>query len=121
MSDDKIKRLEAMSGIGKNVRFKKKEGGGSTHMGVVDDEVYIMVGDYKHLLQKIKFNPGVFVPKSNTILDINLPYVSVTAIYGLTIREISFVRISLIFFKSSYSSMASFALYVVFISLIFYV
>ena len=59
MNDEKIKRLEAMSGIGKNVRFKKKEGGGYTHMGIIEDEVYIMVGDYKHLLQKIKFNPEI--------------------------------------------------------------
>ena len=59
MTPDQAKKLEAMSGQGKPVRFKHKGRQGYQEIGEVVDEVYIMSDDYKHLLQKIKFKDGV--------------------------------------------------------------
>src|SRR5919108_47304 len=52
-------RLEAMSMQGRIVTFKDKGSSSRTQIGEVVDEVYIMVGDYKHMIQRIKFLPGV--------------------------------------------------------------
>ena len=52
-------RLESMSRIGKVVVFKNKGGGGYRTTGTVEDEVYVMVNDYKHVIQKIRFADGV--------------------------------------------------------------
>jgi hypothetical protein len=43
-----------MSGLNKTVKFKDKGGSAQIKMGVVIDEVYIIVGDYKHLIQQIR-------------------------------------------------------------------
>lgn len=59
MTDAQRSRLESMSRRGKAVVFKKKGGGGHQTMGVVEDEVYVMVSDYKHVIQKIRFAEGV--------------------------------------------------------------
>jgi len=48
-------RLEKMSMQGRDVWFKNKGGPGKWLVGRVIDEVYVMVGDYKHLIQKIRF------------------------------------------------------------------
>jgi hypothetical protein len=48
-------RLEKMSMLGRVVWFKNKGGAGKWPVGPVVDEVYIIVGDYKHLIQKIRF------------------------------------------------------------------
>ena len=58
MNSNQRKKLEQMSGQKKHVNFKNKDGSGYTNIGIVDDEVYIMVGDYKHMIQKIRFNAG---------------------------------------------------------------
>src|SRR5207253_7685525 len=50
---------ESMSRVGRKVTFKNKGGGGSRVMGTVEDEVYLMVGDYKHMIQKIRFAAGI--------------------------------------------------------------
>jgi hypothetical protein len=42
----------------KPVNFKKKGRVGSRACGIVEDEVYEMVSDYKHMLQRIRFNKG---------------------------------------------------------------
>ncbi len=54
MTKRQRQRLEAASCIDKEVRFKDKGGTGRTKMGTVLDEVYIIVSDYKHLIQQIK-------------------------------------------------------------------
>jgi len=59
MTRQQQQRLMAQSRVGQQVRFRDKRGSGSTVMGVVEDEVYVMVGDYKHMLQRIQFNPDV--------------------------------------------------------------
>lgn len=48
-------RLEKMSMLGRDVWFKNKGAAGKWLVGRVEDEVYVMVGDYKHLIQKIRF------------------------------------------------------------------
>ncbi len=58
LNNDQRKRLEAKSGIGKFVKFKDKKTRKTTLMGVVRDEVYILVGDYKHLIQRIEKDAG---------------------------------------------------------------
>lgn len=55
MTEAQRKRLEEASGIGKAVHFKDKGDRGKINkMGVVTDEVYVIVGDYKHLIQQIR-------------------------------------------------------------------
>ena len=54
MDDDQKARLERASGIGKEVWFKEKGTQHKVHWGTVEDEVYILVGDYKHLIQRIR-------------------------------------------------------------------
>lgn len=51
------KKLESMSRLGKMVRFKSKETGESRLWGKVEDEVYILVHDYKHMIQRISPHP----------------------------------------------------------------
>ena len=59
MTEAQRARLESMSRMGKDVRFKHKGRRGGHTMGRVEDEVYVMVNDYKHLLQRIRFLDGV--------------------------------------------------------------
>jgi len=54
MTEEQRKRLEATSGIGRSIRFMEKGETERTNMGTVVDEVYIIVGDYKHLIQRIQ-------------------------------------------------------------------
>ena len=48
-----------MSMIGRPVTFKNKGVTGCWTVGRVVDEVYKIVGEYKHLIQKIEFESGV--------------------------------------------------------------
>jgi hypothetical protein len=59
MTAPQLKRLEGMTRVGRDVVFKHKGGGGRRVVGKVEDEVYVMVGDYKHVIQRIRFAPGV--------------------------------------------------------------
>ena len=59
LTQEQMQRLEGMSRIGKTVSHKQKRGSGRDEMGTVVDEVYIMVSDYKHMIQRIRFAPGV--------------------------------------------------------------
>ena len=59
MTEAQRAKLESMSRLGEDVWFKEKGGEKSISMGVVEDEVYIMVGDYKHLIQRIRMAPGL--------------------------------------------------------------
>lgn len=54
-----LDRLKAMSRIGHPVTFRHKGAPGSQVMGIVEAEVFIMVSDYKHLIQRIRFAEGV--------------------------------------------------------------
>jgi len=47
-------KLEGWTTVEKLVHFKVRGGSERTKTGTVVDEVYIIVGDYKHLIQKIK-------------------------------------------------------------------
>jgi hypothetical protein len=58
MTPDQTKRLEGMSQKGRTVWFKNKSKPGHQEIGKVVDEVYIMVSDYKHMIQKIEFKDG---------------------------------------------------------------
>ena len=59
LTDDELKKLESMSMLGRTVTFKNKGTEGSWKVGRVVDEVYKIVGDYKHIIQKIEFEAGV--------------------------------------------------------------
>ena len=59
MSQNMLARLEKASMIGKAVYFKNKATGDRELWGIVEDEVYIMVSDYKHMIQKFRFAEGV--------------------------------------------------------------
>lgn len=48
-----------MSMIGRLVTFKHKGKPGTYQLGVVEDEVYVLVSDYKHMIQRIRFADGV--------------------------------------------------------------
>jgi hypothetical protein len=58
MTKKERKLLEAKSGIGKPVWFKFKGKPGRRLWGTVEDEVSIIVNDYKHLIQRIKLETG---------------------------------------------------------------
>ncbi len=58
MTEEQRRRLESMSMIGNKITCKDKHGGPMWEPGVVVDEVYVMVSDYKHMIQKIEFSPG---------------------------------------------------------------
>lgn len=45
--------------VGRTVTFRIKGSTGFQAIGVVEDEVYIMVDDYKHLIQRIRFAADV--------------------------------------------------------------
>jgi hypothetical protein len=60
LTDAQRQRLEAMSGMGKRVLFKRKGGDGHRAMGLVEDEVHVIVNDYKHVIQKIKIENGAY-------------------------------------------------------------
>lgn len=59
MTDEQRRNLEAKTRVGREVIFKNKGSSGHTIMGVVEDEVSIMVAEYKHMIQRIRFAPGV--------------------------------------------------------------
>src|SRR5579863_1940743 len=54
MTESQAQRLEAASCIGKEVHFKEKGGTNRNKMGTVLDEVYVIVSDYKQLIQQIR-------------------------------------------------------------------
>jgi hypothetical protein len=58
MNKKQLLKLEAMSMIGKDINFRDKKTGIAEPWGVVKDEVYILVGDYKHMIQRIRFHEG---------------------------------------------------------------
>ena len=47
-----------MSGIGKKVTFKDKGDRSRKVKGTVEDEVFVMVNDYRQMIQRIKFEDG---------------------------------------------------------------
>ena len=59
MTNEQRARLEAMSMVGRQVCFKNKGAADKKLMGVVEDEVYTMVSDYKHMIQRIRLADGV--------------------------------------------------------------
>ena len=54
MDEEQKKKLVSKTRIGKTVWFKDKQTGIPERFGVVEDEVYILVHDYKHMIQKIR-------------------------------------------------------------------
>lgn len=58
MTAAQLQRLEGMTRIGGDVVFKRKGSGRRWVLGKVEDEVSIIVGDYKHVIQRIQFAPG---------------------------------------------------------------
>jgi hypothetical protein len=59
MTPEQAQRLENKSSLNQRMIFKNKHGGGSRTMGTIVDEVSILVGDYKHLIQKVEFCVGM--------------------------------------------------------------
>jgi len=55
LTDEQLERLHRASRQGQTVTHKIKGGSGREVVGVVVDEVYIIVADYKHMIQKIRF------------------------------------------------------------------
>jgi hypothetical protein len=47
--------LKAATRVGKPMWFKNKKTGEQEMWGTVDDEVYIIVADYKHLIQRTRY------------------------------------------------------------------
>ncbi|SRR5579883_516251 len=60
LSDLQRQRLEGISRVGKTIFHKIKGGDGHHRMGIVEDEVYVLVNDYKHVIQKIKIEDGAY-------------------------------------------------------------
>jgi len=59
LTPEELAHLNSQSMLGRPVTFKLKDRTGHWEVGKVEDEVSIIVGDYKHLIQKIKFtNPS---------------------------------------------------------------
>jgi hypothetical protein len=50
-----LARLEAATCLGKPMYFKDKGSGKRERWGTVEEEVYIMVADYKHMIQRIRY------------------------------------------------------------------
>jgi len=48
-----------MTGVDKPLFHKNKSGEGRTKMGIIKEEISIMVGDYKHVIQKVQFEDGL--------------------------------------------------------------
>ncbi len=65
MTKAERKALEGHSGIGKLVKFKNKGRLGQKVWGTVEDEVSIIVNDYKHLIQRIELVPGFLASDAN--------------------------------------------------------
>ena len=59
MTEEQRTRLEGMSRKGQPVTFKIKGGGGWEVVGIVEDEVYEMVSDYKHMIQRVRLSNAV--------------------------------------------------------------
>jgi len=58
LTKEEKERLEGTSGIGKDVKFTVEGGKPAWVPGTIVDEVYVMVEDYKHVLQRIKLREG---------------------------------------------------------------
>jgi hypothetical protein len=59
MTPEQSARLERMTMVGRRLCCKDKlQSGKPWQPGLVVDEVYIMVSDYKHLIPQIEFAPG---------------------------------------------------------------
>ncbi len=54
MAKPDIGRLKAITAVGHTVSFKDKKTGALIRWGIVEDEVHVMVGDYKRVLQRIR-------------------------------------------------------------------
>jgi hypothetical protein len=54
MTKKQSEKLEGWPSIGKLVHFKEKGGSERIKTGTIVDEVHVIVGDYKHLIQKIE-------------------------------------------------------------------
>jgi len=54
MDEEQKKKLAAKTRLGKTVWFKDKQTGKPRRWGIVEDEVYILVSDYKHMIQQIR-------------------------------------------------------------------
>ena len=59
LTKEQLEKLTSMSMLGRNITFKYKHKPGRYTVGLVEDEVYIIVGDYKHLIQRVKFEDDV--------------------------------------------------------------
>jgi hypothetical protein len=59
LTREQLDKLTSMSMLGRIITFKYKHKPGRYAVGLVEDEVYIIVGDYKHLIQRVKFQDGV--------------------------------------------------------------
>jgi hypothetical protein len=59
MTPEQQTRLERMSMVNRSVTFRHKDWSGHRLMGTVEDEVYVMVSDYKHMIQRIRFAADV--------------------------------------------------------------
>ena len=77
MTKNERKTLERCTGINKQVWFKHKGKPGREQWGIVEDEVSIIVKDYKHLVQRIKLEPETWGNKK---------YAYRTAYYTLTAK-----------------------------------
>jgi hypothetical protein len=53
MTDQQRARVTAMTGVGKPIHHRRKRGVGHDRMGKIVDEVFHIVGDYKHVIQKV--------------------------------------------------------------------
>lgn len=54
MTKKQREKLAGATGMGKLVHFKLKGGIERREMGLIVDEVYVIVGEYKHLIQRIQ-------------------------------------------------------------------
>jgi hypothetical protein len=57
MTNDQRKALVASTGLNKVVWHKEREKPGRFQVGVIDDVVSVIVGDYNFLIQRIKLTP----------------------------------------------------------------
>ena len=57
MTKNEREALARCSGIDKPVWFKHKDKPGREQWGTVEDEVSIIVNEYKHLIQRIRLSP----------------------------------------------------------------
>jgi hypothetical protein len=57
MTNDQLKALENSTGINKLVWHKEREQPGRFQVGIVEDVVSVIVGDYNFLLQRIRLTP----------------------------------------------------------------